>query len=278
MATSGPGKGWLFSERNSNGGAPALLIARFGQRLRADDMPSVPERYRGLDGPLGRLTSVRARPGTGETWLRLRPSDVLRPWRRLVRVIPLNATQAPTPPPTPDVLDLRAGMRVYSHEGYIGRLEGVCLDVQAGLATELLVKIRGDVLSSVEIGTDPLAYLINVAGQRLLLPLAWATSTKQESSGRPFRGGSLLQLDASPEQIASGSRVRSDGDIAGDIWRMFEVNPAINPYTARLRVEVHDGVVTLLGVLPSPRHRASAEQDVWHVSGVLTVRNEITLG
>lgn len=278
MATSGPGMGWLFSERNLNGGGRALLIARFGQRLRAEDIPSVPERYRGLDGPLGRLTSVRARPATGEAWLRLRPSDMRRPWKRLIRVIPLNATQAPTPAPTPDVLDLRSGMRVYCHEGYIGRLEGVCLDAQAGAVTELLVRIRGDVLASVEIGTDPLAYLINVAGQRLLLPLAWATSTKQEPSGVPFRSGSLLQLNASPEQIASGSRVRSDGDIAGDILQMFEVNPAINPYAARLRVEVHDGAVTLLGALPSPRHRASAEQDVWHVPGVLAVRNEITVG
>ncbi|MDE3231196.1 MAG: BON domain-containing protein, partial [Chloroflexota bacterium] len=36
--------------------------------------------------------------------------------------------------------------------------------------------------------------------------------------------------------------------------------------------------VTLLGTLPSPRHRASAEQDVWHLAGVLAVRNEITIG
>lgn len=270
--------GWLFSERNLNGGAPALLLARFGQRLRAEDMPSVPERYRGLDGPLGRLTSVRVRPATGEAWLRLRPSDMLRPWKRLIRIIPLNGTQAPTPAPTSDVLELRAGMRVYCHEGYVGRLEGVCLDVQAGTVTDLLVRVRGDVLSSVEIGTDPLAYLMNVAGQRLLLAVAWVTSAKQEAGGAPFRSGGVLQLDASPEQIASGTRVRSDGDIAGDILAMFEANPAINPSTSRLRVEVHDGAVTLLGTLPSPRHRASAEQDVWHVPGVLSVRNEIAVG
>ena len=270
--------GWLFSERNLTGGAPALLIARFGQQLRAEDMPSVPDRYRGLDGPLGQLTSVRVRPPTGEAWLRLRPGDMRRPWKRLIRVIPLNNTQAPTPAPAPDVLELRSGMRVYCHDGYVGRLEGVCLDVQMGAVTELLVHIRGDVLSSVEIGTDPLAYLLNVAGQRLLLPVAWATSAKQEQSKIPFRDGGLLQLDASPEQIASGTRVRRDGDIAGDIGQMFEVNPAINPYVARLRVVVHDGVVTLLGTLPSPRHRASAEQDVWHVPGVLAVRNEITIG
>ena len=269
--------GWLFSERNLNGGAPELLIARFGQRLRAEDMPSVPERYRGLDGPLGRLASVRVRPATGEGWLRLRPNDVLRPWRRLIRVVPLNATQAPTPAPTPDVLELHAGMRVYCHDGYVGRLEGVCLDVRVGTIPELLVRIRGDVLSSVEIGTDPLAYLMNVAGQRLLVAVSWATSTKPEKGGAPLRGSGILQLDASPEQIASGTRVRADGDIAGDIAQMFEMNPAINPYAARLRIEVHDGAVTLLGTLPSPRHRASVEQDVWHVPGVLAVRNEIAV-
>lgn len=278
MATSGPGMGWLFSERNLDGGAPALLLARFGQRLRAEDMPSVPERYRGLDGPLGKLTSVRVRPASGEGWLRLQPSDVMRPWRRLVRIIPLNGTQAPTPAPTADVLELRAGMRVYCHEGYVGRLEGVCLDVRAGTVTELLVHIRGDVLSSVEIGTDPLAYLINVSGQRLLLPVAWISSAKQEAGSMPFRSGGVVQLDATPEQIASGTRVRSDGDIAGDILRMFEVNPALNTFTSRMRVEVHDGAVTLLGTVPTPRHRASAEQDVWHVPGVLTVHNEISVG
>lgn len=255
-----------------------MLIARFGERLRAEDMPSVPERYRGLDGPLGKLASVRVRPATGEGWLRLRPSDALRPWKRLIRIVPLNGTQAPTPAPLPDVLELHDGMRVYCHDGYVGRLEGVCLDVQMGMIPDLLVHIRSDVLSSVEIGTDPLAYLMNVSGQRLLLSVAWATSAKQESGGGPFRGGGVLQLDASAEQIASGTRIRRDGDIAGDIARMFEVNPAINPYAGRLRIDVHDGAVTLLGNLPSPRHRASVEQDVWHVPGVLAVRNEIIIG
>jgi len=31
----------------------------------------------------------------------------------------------------------------------------------------------------------------------------------------------------------------------------------------------------LLGTLPSPRQRATAEQDAWHVDGILSVRNEI---
>jgi len=30
--------------------------------------------------------------------------------------------------------------------------------------------------------------------------------------------------------------------------------------------------------LPTPRHRASAEQDIWHLPGVIAVRNETTLG
>ncbi len=71
--------------------------------------------------------------------------------------------------------------------------------------------------------------------------------------------------------------MRGDGDVTTNIWNILDANPALAPYTGRLRVHVTDGDVTLLGTLPSIRHRASAEQEVWHVPGVFSVHNEITV-
>jgi len=277
VATSGPGNRWLFSERNIGGDAPARRVLRFGSKVLSADVPSIPERYRGLEGPSGRLDAVRLHPSTGEVWLRLRPSDMRQPLRRLIRMYPLNRAQSPTPAPAPEILELRGGMRVSCHDGYLGRLEGIAIDARAGLATDLLVHIRSDVRATIDILTDPFAFLLPVNGQRLLLSAAWAESTKSDTGRRWFRGGGMiLNLNASAEQVASATRLRGDGDIAGDVIRIFDENPALAPYTARIRVSVRDGEVTLLGAVPSRRHRASAEQDAWHVSGVFAVRNELT--
>jgi hypothetical protein len=252
-------------------------VLRFGEKVARADLVTVPERYRGPEGLEGRLIDVRLRPASGEVWLRLRAGDVFRPWKRIVRTVPLNGSQSPTP--TPDAVELRGGMRVLCHEGYVGRLEGVAIDGNLGIATDVLVHIRGDVLAEVDSPTSPMAWLLNVSGQRLLLPPAWVTAAKHEHAGMALNGsGDVLHLDASAEQVASGFRLRPDGDVAADIWQIFEVNPAIAPYTGRIRVTVRDGDVTLLGTLPSARHRASAEQDVWHVPGVFAVHNEIVIG
>lgn len=276
VATSGPDNQWLFSERALGGDVSARRVLRFGDKVVGADVPSVPERYRGMEGPSGRLDAVRLHPPTGEVWLRLRPSDMRQPLRRLIRMYPLNATQALTPAPTPEILDLRGGMRVFCHDGYLGRLEGIAIDPRAGLATDLLVRIRGDVRAAIDLLTDPLAYLLPVNGKRLLLAASWAHSTKPDTSQRWFRGGgAVLQLDASAEQVASATVLRGDGDIAGDVIRLFDANPALAPYTARIRVNVRDGEVTLLGTVPTRRHRASAEQDAWHAPGVFAVRNEL---
>ncbi|HLY30687.1 MAG TPA: BON domain-containing protein, partial [Ktedonobacterales bacterium] len=234
-------------------------------------------RYRGdPERPMGRLLGARVRPASSELWLRLRPDESLRPWGRTVRTIPLNSTQSPTP--TPDTIDLRGGMRVRCHEGYIGRLEGLALDLSAGLALDLLVRIRSDPLAEVSMPSDPFFKLVDVQGQRVLLSPSWAVSTTP-TGGVHLRGGGLtLLLNASIEQVASGTLVRRDDDLTGAIWQILDANPALAPYIAQLRVVVHDGDVTLLGTLPSPRHRASAEQEAWHIPGVFTLHNEITIG
>lgn len=251
-------------------------IFRFGQKIRGDNVPSVPARYRGgPGGPAGRVVAALLRPSSGEIWLRIRPSDA--PWQRQVRTIPLNSDQPTTP--TPESVELHGGVRAFCHDGYVGRLEGFVLDTHAGLAQQIVLRIRSNVLADVDNPSEPLFKLVEVSGQLLMLPPAWVISFTHESSGFPFgSGSSRLTLDASAEQVASGLLLRSDGELATAIAIIWEDNPAIAPYTGQLRILVRDGDVTLRGTLPSPRHRASAEQDVWHVAGVLAVHNEITTG
>lgn len=244
-------------------------VLRFGAKLKGSDVPSVPARYRSIEGPSGRLVSVLLRTETDAAWLRLRHGVM----KRELRVYPLGSNQPPTP--TPDTLELRGAMRVYCHDGYIGQLEGVAVDSETGQIIDLLVQVRGDILSDVERITSPLARLINVTNQQLLLPPAWATTVKSEERQAIFGGGTALHLDASAEQVAVSPILRSDAQILGDVLAILEINPAVGPYVAGLEVTVRDGDVTISGKLPTPRHRASAEQDIWHVAGVFAVHNNL---
>lgn len=251
-------------------------VLRFGAGIRGSDVPSVPVRYRGVSGPSGKLTGVRLHPGTADAWLRLRAGTGFLGLRREVRVIPLSASQPPTPPP--DAFELSGGMRVNCHDGYVGELRGIAIDTETGVCINLLVKVRGDVLAEVERITSPLAPLLDVAGKEVLLPPNWATATKAEAAHFGLGGDeTALHLDASAEQVASSPRLRPDAEVTGDILKILDANPAIAPFISRLRVQVHDGDVTLRGTLPSARHRASAEQDVWHVPGVFSLRDETTI-
>jgi hypothetical protein len=276
VAIRGPGEGaWRSGDLDSEDGTTRQIF-RFGQKIRGENVPSIPARYRGgPGGPTGRVVAALLRPSSGEIWLRIRPSDA--PWQRQVRTIPLNADQPSTP--TPESVELRGGIRVYCHDGFAGRLEGFALDTRAGLAQQIVVRIRSNALADVDDPSDPLFKLVEVSGQQLLLSPAWVVSATHESSGFPFGSGSTrLKLDASAEQVASGLLLRSDGELTAAIWNILDDNPAIAPSAGQLRVQVHDGDVTLRGLLPTPRHRASAEQDVWHVPGVFAVHNEIAIG
>lgn len=276
MAIGNPYNGRAFGEQNMNGRRAARRVLRFGQKLVGDDVPTVPSRYRGIDTPLGKLVGARVRATNGEIWLRLRPNELRRRMNRGLLTVPLNGTQSPAP--TPDALELRSSMRIYCHDGYIGRLEGIAIDPGAGLAIELIVRIRGNVMAGVRTATSPMASLIGLGGQQVLLPPSWIRGTKIEPSDVPFRGPSVaLHLDASAEQVASGTRLRTDEEIAADVWAILAANPAVGPYVGDLHIAVQDGNVTLQGQLPSPRHRASAEQDIWHVPGIFALRDDVRI-
>jgi hypothetical protein len=255
------------------GAGTARRIFRFGGNITGEQIQTVPARYRsGPGSPSGTLVAVRLRPSTGDGWIRLRVGQL--PWRRVVRTIPLSENQPPAP--TPDSVDLRGGAIVRCHDGEVGRLRGITYDARSGAVLDLLVRVRRDIVSDVTSTRDPMAALLDLAGREVLLSPAWAVSTTREPASLPLRRATtVLLLNASAEQIGSATRVRTDGQLAHDVVEAWGENPALAPYTGRLRVEAHDGDVTLRGTLPSPRQRATAEQDAWHVAGVLAVHNLI---
>lgn len=259
----------LYSPRGT-GALRARRVLRFGQRLTGADIPSVPASYRaGPGSPTGELVGLRLRASTGEAWVRLAAGMI--PWQKRVRTIPLTPDQPPAP--TPDTVELRGGMRVRCHDGYLGRLIGLTLDAEGSTVIELLLHVRDNVLADVAGPMAPMAALLNVAGQQVLVSPQWAISATPAGD----EGPATLLLDASAEQIASAAQLRGDGPVAADIWRIWEENPAIGPLAARLSVSVHDGEVVIAGTVPTARHRATAEQDVWHVPGVFAVKNRIVV-
>jgi hypothetical protein len=264
----------MFSERSLGGEGPMRRIVRLGARLDLGEVSTLPARYRGsLGGPQGTLVSARLRARTSEIWCRLRAS---RPFARAVRTIPLTTTQPPAP--TPDALDLRPHERIDCLGGRVGHLEGVVLDAHTGLTTELLIRVRHDVAAEVERPTDPLAPLLGVQGQRILVPPSWASKAVPVHAPVRFMPDvPRLMLNASAAQVARCLVLRGDAELTADIWAILAANPAIEPSLSLLRVSVREGVVTLLGSLPTSRHRLSAEQDIWHVPGVLAVHNEVTV-
>jgi hypothetical protein len=265
----------MFSERSLGGAGPSRRVVRLGARVDLSDIETIPPRHRpSMGGPRGVLVSARLRSRTAEVWCRLRDA---RPFARAVRTIPLDAAQPPTP--TPDALDLRHGARVDCDGGVVGHLESLVIATRTGRVTELVVRVRSDVEADVSRPNDPLAPLVSVAGLRMLVPPTWATRAEAAKAALPFMPAAhRLQLQASASQIAHGVALRSDAALEADVWRILALNPAVEPSLGRLRVVVREGVVTLLGALPTGRHRLSAEQDVWHVPGVLDVHNEITAG
>jgi hypothetical protein len=263
----------LNSVRLLGGERTARRVFRFGQRISGDLVPTIPARFRGGPGsPSGWLVAIRLRPATGDAWIRLRAGRALR--RRTIRTLPLNDGQNPAP--TPDSIELRGGFQVQCQDGYVGRLVGVTYDARAGVILDLLVRVRESIAAGISSSRDPLASLQQDAGREVLVSPAWAVSTWRAAPSVPlFPATTALLLNASAEQVASSTKVRTDGALVADLWDLWNRNPALSAYLSQLEAEAHDGAVTLHGTVPTPRQRATAEQDAWHVEGILSVRNVI---
>lgn len=249
---------------------PGRRLLRFGSRLGDGDTRLSPATTDSPIGYSGKLTAAWLRPSTGEVWLELTTRAL--PWRSVARVIAPTGGDA-TPPG--DAITLRASQRVVCHEGYVGRVVGVMIETGSGVVNELAVRIRSDLQTDVRHPTDPFGMLARLAGQDALIAAAWIVTAHDKHA--PAGADGDAHLSATVEQIASAAVLRPDGAISADISQTLERNPAIAPFLGRIEIVAHDGAVVLRGAVPSARHRASAEQDAWHVPGVVSLLNELRI-
>jgi hypothetical protein len=255
-------------------GAPVSRVLRFGQRMTRDDLPfALQAGGSGVEGAIGTLNSVQLTKDASDIWLRLGVGGLLRPTTyQTIHVYGNGPSEA-----SPDGFALHDDLRARCHEGYVGKVEGLALDLRSGETLGVLLHVRSDVLAAITRAADPFYQLLPLAGQRILVPAAWMRSVSRTKAALPFLPDEeTLQLDASIEQVASATLVRADADLEVDIIHILEENPAAAPLLSHISIHVRDGVVRLRGEAPTPRHIASIEQDVWHVPGVNGVRNEMT--
>jgi hypothetical protein len=245
----------------------ARLVLRLGAHVNLEDIPTLPVRERQRPGTLeGRLGSIFV---SGEDlWCRLNGGMRGQVWPPAfkhveARTVPLNDRQQPTP--SPNAIELLPHMQVECHDGFVGKLEGVTVLLATGQVDYFLVRLRNDLQDVVARPTDALAPLVSVQGQTVLLDPTWAVVMANGSTHH-------LALDASAEQIASALVLRDDRVLEQEIYAILGENPALTTYLSAFRVTVRDGAVTLTIPPLSPRLRASMEQVVWHISGVLAVR------
>jgi hypothetical protein len=249
-------------------------LLRFGQKLTGADLPYARHANGGgVDSVIGALASAHLTRDASDVWLRLGTGGFLRSEKYQV----IHVYGAGPEEPSTNGFSLHGDLRARCHEGYVGKIEGLALDARTGEPLGLLLHVRSDVLSAITRALDPWQSLLPLAGQRILLPPSWMRSVSHTKAALPFLPDEeSLHLDASVEQVASATVVRSDPDLEADIVRILEDNLALAPLIARIDIQVHDGVVRLRGEVPTARHKASIEQDVWHVPGVNGVRNELT--
>jgi hypothetical protein len=241
--------------------------------MTRDDLPfSLQTDGSGVESIIGTFIGVIVAKDASDIWLRLGTGGLLRPTKyQTIHVSGAAPDNAPA-----DGLLLHDDLRVRCHEGYVGKVDGLALDLRTGEALGLLLHVRADVLSAITRASDPYYHLLPLAGQRILLPLTWMRSISRTKASLPLLPEEeTLHLDASVEQVASATVVRADADLESDILRILEQNLALAPLLARISIQVRDSVVRLRGEVPTERHKASIEQDVWHVPGVNGVRNEL---
>ncbi len=256
---------------------PRRMVLRLGGAVRLAGISSIPDRWRVRASQLnGRLGVIVLQPTTSFAWCRLSEGLNGQIWppslkRVEARVIPLNDQQPATP--TPPFIDLYPQMILECHEGHVGKLYGVVIETATGIVTELVMRVPGRLGDQIPGPTDPLAALLVVEGQRVLVPPSWA---KEPETSRTLLGTTrCLKLDASAAQVSRCLVLRDDAELVQEVYAILSKNPALETFMSGVRVSVIDGAVTLAGPPLSPRLRASVEQDVWHIPGVLNVRNQL---
>lgn len=251
----------------------ARHILRLGSRVALDTLPTLPATYRvRASQSHGKLGQILIQVTSGAAWCRLDAEIGGQVWppgivRIDARTLPLTGVQPSTP--SPDAVPLFSHMAVEGRDGLYGKLEGVVIATATGAATSLLLRVREQLEDVLGGPDDPLTALLRVAGREIMLAADWIKPMEPSFQSN----GHHLELDATAAQIAQGLVLRSDREIEQDVWRILGESRALGPLYQQLRVDVQDGTISIAGPALSPRLRASLEQDIWHVGGVLAVKS-----
>jgi uncharacterized protein YrrD len=142
---------------------------------------------------------------------------------------------------------LRAGMKVACRDGEVGKLDLVLVDPQSRRAKYLVVR-RGLLL-----------------GRDTVIPVEWAAEI----------GPDRIYLDVPKEALNELPEYRPDSEIWVNVldalWSSKEILPA---ELAFVEVQVHDGVVELLGHT-TPEAKQKIDETARRVRSVLGVRNRL---
>lgn len=120
----------------------------------------------------------------------------------------------------------------------------------------------GDILAAVEAGVVTLdGWVISLSHKRLAGVLAWWTPGCRDVVN-------ALEV-VPPEQDG-------DDEISDALSLVLEMDPLIF-HSGRIRIQTHDGVVTLQGLVKSQAEKERAEQDAWCLFAVDNVINWIAV-
>lgn len=120
----------------------------------------------------------------------------------------------------------------------------------------------GDILAAVEAGVVTLdGWVISLSHKRLAGVLAWWTPGCRDVVN-------ALEV-VPPEQDG-------DDEISDALSLVLEMDPLIL-HSERIRIQTHDGVVTLQGLVKSQAEKERAEQDAWYLFAVDNVINRIAV-
>lgn len=250
------------------------LVLRLGMHARLDNVllpiHAAKNGHTASNSSGGKLSAIYLDAQTGDIWCHFAESLSGTVWPLSIRrveaqTVPLNSKQAMTP--LPDAIELLPHMTVQCEEGVFGKLEGVVVDVSKGRAVSLIVHVRSGQAFTHQ--NDPLAVLLEVAGQRLLVPYDWVIASS-EALSPPL----ILTIAATTHQIARGCILRDDEFLEQEVYAIVVKNTALMPFVKHMRFTVVDGVVVIEGPGLSTRLRASLENDIWHVPGVLDIDNQ----
>lgn len=132
------------------------------------------------------------------------------------------------------------------------------------------------------IAIDPATVsLIHVASDHGKVTLTGKVANATERTAIEDAAHSVNGVHEVVDRIAVDKSAPTGKQIADDLTLAARIHAALAAQTgvnaARIHVDVHRGVVTLTGSLPSAAHREVADQTVRGIPGVVTLNDNITI-